>query len=54
MNCDDLKRRTRGGRGGSLTSARKGGNPALEASVVEVQEGARSAKLSRPKGLLGN
>ena len=37
-----------------LKNAWKGGNPALEASVVEVQEGARSAKLSRPKGLLGN
>ena len=42
------------GKGGSLASARKGGNPAFEASLVEVQEGARSAKLSRPKGLLGN
>ena len=30
------------GEGGSSTSAWKGGNPALEAPVVEVQEGARS------------
>ena len=34
---------TRGEEGGSLTSAWNGGNPALEAPVVEVQEGARSA-----------
>ena len=38
------------GEGGSLTSAWTGGNPALEAPMVEVQEGARSAICHALKG----